>query len=268
MTQECPKCDREFANERGVNAHIGHAHPEYKQQSVECHVCGDQKTIPQCQYELSERFFCGQSCRHEFMADHMEGDNNPSYNGGKVTISCERCGEAVKVTPALEDRKRYCSKSCYTKAMSERSGEQTPNYQGGKREIQCEECDSTFAVKKAREDIATYCSRECMGSAYERLRRGEGSPSWAGGAVDYYGPNWDEQRRRALDRDGYSCQDCGVSREEFDWIDVHHIFPIKRFISETHADYESANRLGNLITLCRGCHKKWETMTGLQPDNR
>jgi DEAD/DEAH box helicase domain-containing protein len=74
-----------------------------------------------------------------------------------------------------------------------------------------------------------------------------------------YGPNWETQRRRARERDGYVCRACGLpegamGREH----DVHHIVPFRKFNyrpGENEA-YLEANRLENLITLCRRCHAR------------
>lgn len=83
---------------------------------------------------------------------------------------------------------------------------------------------------------------------------GENSRTWEGGYADYYGPNWKEQRRKARDRDDHTCQSCGMTKEEMGREpDVHHIRPFRKF--ESH---ERANRLENLVCLCRECHAVWE----------
>ena len=50
---------------------------------------------------------------------------------------------------------------------------------------------------------------------------------------------WQERRRRALERDGYRCQSCGYRA-----YDVHHL-TYARFGEEADED---------LISLCRSCH--------------
>lgn len=69
-----------------------------------------------------------------------------------------------------------------------------------------------------------------------------------------YGPNWSKQRQKALDRDNYTCQVCGVTADELPRSPhVHHIKP--------RGDYEGnfrQNHLDNLITLCPSCHGKYE----------
>jgi hypothetical protein len=61
----------------------------------------------------------------------------------------------------------------------------------------------------------------------------------------YYGPEWLEARRSCLERDHFRCQGCGYRGP----LDVHHRVPLRQF--KTTAE---ANRLENLIALCRACH--------------
>lgn len=74
----------------------------------------------------------------------------------------------------------------------------------------------------------------------------------------YYGTNWDEQRQKAIHRDGCECANCGLTRKEhYDQYDsdlhVHHITPIRSMGS-----YSKANELENLVTLCIVCHQRTE----------
>jgi len=68
-----------------------------------------------------------------------------------------------------------------------------------------------------------------------------------------YGPNWAAQRNAARARDSYRCQMCGAP-EQGRQHDVHHKIPFRQF-----AGYRLANRLENLVTLCRACHQRAET---------
>ncbi|MCE5212398.1 MAG: HNH endonuclease [Deltaproteobacteria bacterium] len=58
-----------------------------------------------------------------------------------------------------------------------------------------------------------------------------------------YSDNWDEIRRRILDRDSYSCSNCGVKNTT---LHVHHVVPL----SCGGKTIDS-----NLVTLCKDCHK-------------
>lgn len=82
---------------------------------------------------------------------------------------------------------------------------------------------------------------------------GEDNPNWSGGYKKYYGRNWEEQREKAIERDGGKCHICGDPE-----IQVHHVHPFRTFGLE---NYEEANRLENLICLCQEHHSQWEGIT-------
>lgn len=64
---------------------------------------------------------------------------------------------------------------------------------------------------------------------------------------DEYPPDWEGRRERVLERDGYTCQGCGVTSTRVDSVfhDVDHVVPKSE--GGSHA-------LGNLQTLCPACH--------------
>lgn len=78
---------------------------------------------------------------------------------------------------------------------------------------------------------------------------GKDHPMWIDGKDRYYGPNWDQQRQACLERDEYSCQSCNSE----DDLHVHHITPLR-----VYEEYEDANKLSNLVTLCSSCHMTYE----------
>jgi 5-methylcytosine-specific restriction endonuclease McrA len=270
MTEQCPECSREFDTENGLNSHIGLSHPSLKREIVNCEVCGSEKEIPQCQYEKADRFFCGSDCRGEWVSENNTGKSNPSWGGGKVEIECKYCGERFKVTPALVETRKHCSVDCYADTIStERVGENAPNYQGGKDSVVCEVCGDEFMVKKARNDVARFCSYDCAGEVYSESMAGPNSPVWKDSDDPYYGPNWDERKKERLEIDGHTCQSCGDCCLELEKnFPIHHITPIRDFVSsDGETDYESANKMDNLITLCWSCHPQWEGLY-LRPDTR
>jgi DEAD/DEAH box helicase domain-containing protein len=79
------------------------------------------------------------------------------------------------------------------------------------------------------------------------------------GSIDY-GPNWDQQKRAALARDGERCQHCGAGQRPGRRHDVHHIKPFRTFgyRQGVNGAYLQANALDNLITLCSSCHRRAE----------
>lgn len=82
----------------------------------------------------------------------------------------------------------------------------------------------------------------------ERLRQ---SGAWTNDPNDY-GAEWQKTRLAVRKRDQFKCQVCGAEETNREH-DVHHKVPFRAFTSAAEA-----NRLENLITLCRTCHQKVE----------
>jgi hypothetical protein len=180
---------------------------------VNCDECGE--TFERTQYEIDayENHFCDNSCKNEWLKTYSQGENNPNYNGGPVTIECEWCGEETeKERRNIErDDKHFCNQSCN----------------------------------------ATYYSRVEGEGFGER----EDNPEWKGGATEnprYYGPNWSEQREKALERDSRECTECGTSEQ----LMVHHITGRSDLDTTEPGWWKEANQLDNLKTMCRSCHKE------------
>ena len=75
-----------------------------------------------------------------------------------------------------------------------------------------------------------------------------------------YGPDWPEQRAKTRERDGYSCAECGAAEGRGRQHDVHHRVPFRVFnyIPGLNRNDREANRLDNLLLLCRRCHHRLE----------
>jgi DEAD/DEAH box helicase domain-containing protein len=74
------------------------------------------------------------------------------------------------------------------------------------------------------------------------------------------GPNWEVQRKRARTRDGHRCRHCGLPERAERAHDVHHVQPFRTFgyVRGKNDHYLEANRVENLVTLCRSCHRRVE----------
>jgi DEAD/DEAH box helicase domain-containing protein len=80
-------------------------------------------------------------------------------------------------------------------------------------------------------------------------------------SVNDYGPNWQTQRAAVRARDHYRCSVCGAAEAPGREHDVHHKIPFRIFgyVSGLNDFYLLANRLENLMLLCRACHRRLET---------
>jgi len=105
----------------------------------------------------------------------------------------------------------------------------------------------------------------------EAAPKGREHPNHKNFDTGYYGPNWEEQKLSARIRDHCKCQVCGINDaqhlDKYNRVNsVHHITPRSYYVDENGVlDYETANRLDNLITLCSDHHPDYE---GVPIDNR
>lgn len=144
-----------------------------------------------------------------------------------------------------------------------RGGKEHPNWKGGKPLSECEVCGEEF--EHSRRDPGRFCSPQCSGVWKSSAWNGPTHPRWNGGYVSGYGENWEEQRTKALKRDNYECQRCGMAQEKHKEktgksLHVHHISNKKNFAND-----KEMNKLSNLVSLCGSCHAVLE---GLPIDNR
>lgn len=185
----------------------------------------------------------------------------------KVEFTCRECGDTFKDYKSRRSAKgennNFCSRGC--KDEFERNGE----------EVECSWCgDNIYRAKSLLDKMGDYpidnhfCDKECEQSWKRQRWTGDGHPSWRGGSPTHRGKSWPEMRRKALDRGGYSCGVCGMTREEhYDEygidLDVHHKIP-----SATFDEVDDANYLLNLVTTCRSCHGKLEQISRTWQDNK
>ena len=91
-------------------------------------------------------------------------------------------------------------------------------------------------------------------SEFMKTRVGEKANNWRGGIsraykTGYNSIQYKEWRKKAFERDNYTCQDCGIHASEAGYLTAHHIkswskYPELRF------------KISNGITLCENCHSK------------
>ncbi len=101
--------------------------------------------------------------------------------------------------------------------------------------------------KEIKNKYAKRC-RSCSG----KNNRGENHPNWLGGiSKRVYSFAFNRVLKKLIKtRDNYTCQNCGMTEEEY--------FKIKkRAITVHHIDYDKMNcNENNLITLCLKCNNK------------
>lgn len=209
------------------------------------------KTPSQKEYNNHEDSYTWGAIRGHFdsMGELQDAAGLERLRKGRVDIVCDVCGEEFDVKHSLKEYRRCCSPECDAKWREEAySGENNHNH---KEDIEstCEWCGDTYTAQAYKEGSTRFCSQECMVTWRSQKYSGENHPRWKDNGAYYRGPNWRRQREKARERDDNECQECGSD----DQLQVHHIVPYESF-----NDYEKANRLQNLITLCVSCHHKLE----------
>jgi len=121
----------------------------------------------------------------------------------------------------------------------------------------CLHCGRQFIIDRHRpvavRAVQRFCGTRCW---YAFVREhSDASGTFRGGRMPYYGPNWNDQARKARRRDRHTCQDCGVVQPR-PLLDVHHLIPRRVFQGE----HVTANAIENLVTVCKACHMRREVV--------
>lgn len=239
---KCPDCGKEYADRHSlVSNHFRSDRNDCDGGGVECPTCGRS-------YFASEHY----------MKVHHAQAHDESIEG--VLIECDWCGDETRKrkTEYANYENSFCSEECknaHQSELLEGSGD-------GRPERKCAMCgESVYRYDSEMKSENVFCDRECLGEYLSENMSGPDSPIWKGGCEDYRGPEWERQRRKALNRDNHTCQYCLTHAENLDdSLHVHHITPFRTF-----DDTSKAHRLENLVTLCEPCHKKWEGLY-IRPD--
>lgn len=220
-----------------------------------------------------KHLFCNQTC---VAAWRRDGNHYRRGQASGATRICVTCGTTFYLFPSqlLNPHRtgQYCSNSCQgpqigrlkrgstlsaearAKISAARSGKPVPARQKPPRVRTCASCGKEFALPKSHNHTAQtrrFCDRACR-FAHMRAHP-DLNGRWRGGREPYYGPNWKQQASAARERDHHTCQDCG-RRQKRPLLHVHHLVPRRSFAR----NFEAANRLDNLLTLCAPCHARRE----------
>ena len=128
--------------------------------------------------------------------------------------------------------------------------------------VLCEQCGNRIDVPRwfALGNLRLhFCGKACL-DAWTSVIPDDRNRLVLTGRPEYRGGNWKVQTALARERDGFRCRNCGVTEETLGrQLDVHHKTPVRLFASAV-----AANRLDNLISVCRPCHKRLEDMAAAE----
>ncbi|RKJ32213.1 HNH endonuclease, partial [Butyricicoccus sp. 1XD8-22] len=159
-----------------------------------------------------------------------------------IERDCIICNKTFSVPFGRRDVVTTCCKYCQSLALAWKKN------QG--RYLLCKMCDKPIWTMPSRQH--KYCSKKCHNLAMSVFPDEMNLDVIQTGRKKYYGSNWLSQRRKARERDNFTCQKCGITEKEYGQeLSVHHKTPFVYF--ET---YLKANRLENLISVCEPCHRK------------
>ena len=203
------------------------------------------------------------------------------YNPCMTNLKCKDCGKDFTVPNYRSKTAKYCSKQCHGRWTANHreydgshaignkwrqgippanKGKTSP--QKGKRvteyiKCKCGYCGDTFERvpwihnQSEASQYGRFCNSVCRNKFISEKKSGENSHLFVGGVNTYRGRSWTNARKKAVIRDGGTCQEC--SDMIGDSISVHHIKPFRFFDSE-----KEANHIDNLKCLCQSCHMKQE----------
>lgn len=236
---ECPKCGSEHDSEAGLKIHWGRSDDHEGSiagTEVDCDVCGTTFRKQTSLVAKSDRHFCNDECK-------SEGYKN------RVTVVCDWCDDEFERRRShLNDgAATYCSNKCQANAFRDRLT------------VECENCGEFFDRKRSNAEAADthFCSVDCRGE----YQQGQNHPNWRGGPwllktlrrhVGEF--KWRNRSEHIEEGSPLECEMCGASKEELakGLLDVHHIVPVMA---------GGSNWTGNLLVLCRSCHRKADTFT-------
>lgn len=217
-----------------------------------CEEC-DKRIDPESAYEYK---YCSQCC---FLLWHKKNSDASTL----ARCVCENCAQAflAKQDQVEKGWARYCSREC--------------KKEHGRAYCTCWQCEKGFhtPINQVMNGGGKFCSRKCKDAWLKDhppthqlpVMCGADHPNYRGGYKgNYYGPNWFEQRRNARKRAGHKCECCGKTRKQNKAaLDVHHVKAFRSFnyVPDVNSHYLEANRLDNLIAVCRSCHRRIEMGT-------
>jgi 5-methylcytosine-specific restriction endonuclease McrA len=155
-------------------------------------------------------------------------DGRPWDFKDKSVVSHKKCLKCQLILPV--DKFAQNKKSMLGRRAQCRSCERV--------EVKCGACGETRLVAKSRTraKICRKCAETEMGRKYLGVKHGL-----------LNGQAWQKVRWASFERDGFKCIRCGESKP----LQGHHIKP-KTFFPEL------ALVVGNVVSLCLGCHEKAE----------
>lgn len=247
----CEYCDERNSFEK---EHYYHLH------MTQCHkdIFKEKKRKRERAEAKSKNYYCGECVRgYKTEAKYEEHRKNEHYEDWYH----EKCQEALEheyVCKECEPWKGYDDKGNFNKhfGMAHYSTKVTK---------ECTVCGDEFKAFESCSDMLRTCGSDfCTGAHQSDVMRTDHKTDRL-----YYGYRWRQIAEEVRKRDNYSCNHCGMTKEEHIEeygcsLDVDHWVPIRYYKQLFEEYWKIANRKSNLETFCKACHKKAEAKKDYQ----
>lgn len=242
----CAKCYGKWQK-----AHIrGENNPAWQggKIKVKCTQCNKEINKNKSSLKRHKNHFCGLECSYKWMSAHRCGENHPMWNGRKIEVACEQCGNILTRDPGKIKERNFCNNKCSSKWYSIHfKGENNPNWKGRRKEFICDYCGKLFTKYCTVKTKYNFCKPECHYKWNSINVRGESHYNWQGGlSYKDYCPIWQDKefKEYIFERDGYKCQNSDCWGKD------------KR-LHRHHIDFDKKNcSPNNIITLCGSCNAR------------
>lgn len=191
----------------------------------------------------NRRNFCSKLCNGRFWGRKNWDDNHRKPNNPKP---CVVCGTEFVAEKSHPTKQVCCSPKCRVK-LNKKNVTEKRNVARPKNAV-CQSCSAEFVPSRYGWANQKFCSGKCYRRECQRRWRAK-HPEKNKLAVRRrkWGGNW----WRALERDAFTCQICGLngSVEDTSKLLVHHLDGEGERKGKNHV-------LDNLQTLCGSCHAR------------
>lgn len=158
----------------------------------------------------------------------------------KLIKTCEVCNKLFKTWPS--ENYRTCSRECGS-ILQRKSITGKPKSTEHRKNI-------SEALKNSEAAKKTQFKKGKDNPAYGRNQTGPANNNWKGGVTNTNqkrrnDPRLVEWRKAVMERDNFTCQDCGA----IGYLQAHHIVPFSE-------DFSKAFDVNNGKTVCVPCHEK------------
>lgn len=84
---------------------------------LECEFCGGTYKVKPSRVEAGRKY-CSRTCYAKAFSETQTGEDNHRWEGGKIELTCEQCGEEYLIERNKLEGRRYCSNECQGKAQT------------------------------------------------------------------------------------------------------------------------------------------------------